>query len=97
VNFTEWDGLVRILFNRKHKTLHGVMGTKSVLKMLEANLRTYYALEDRMAPDPFPDVKQILTEVLSMEEFKGKRAANMDIDDFLALLTAFNEKGLHFA
>ena len=28
---------------------------------------------------------------------KDKRAAKMDLDDFLALLVAFNEKGLHFS
>lgn len=31
VNFSEWDGLIRLLFNRKHKKLHSVLTTKSVL------------------------------------------------------------------
>lgn len=34
VNFAEWDGLVRLVFNRKHKTLHSVLTTKSVLGVL---------------------------------------------------------------
>lgn len=33
VNFNEWDGLIRLLFNRKHKTLHSVLTTKSVLQV----------------------------------------------------------------
>ena len=31
VNFVEWDGLVRLLFNRKHKTARAVLCTKSTL------------------------------------------------------------------
>ena len=31
-----------------------------------------------------------------MARFDGKRPAKMDQDDFLALLVAFNAKGLHF-
>ncbi|CAN0442546.1 unnamed protein product [Discosporangium mesarthrocarpum] len=42
-------------------------------------------------------VKTILEEVLSQDSFAGKRAAQMDIDDLLELLAAFNAKGLHFA
>lgn len=45
VNFMEWDGLVRLLFNRKHKTLHPLLTTKSVLKMLETNYKTFKSLE----------------------------------------------------
>jgi len=34
VNFLEWDGFVRMLFNRKHKTLRAILTTKSVLQVL---------------------------------------------------------------
>ena len=40
----EWDGLVKLAFNRKNKTLRSVLNTKSVFELLEANLRTYCAL-----------------------------------------------------
>lgn len=36
VNFLEWDGFVRILFNRKHKTLRAILTTKSVLQVTHA-------------------------------------------------------------
>jgi len=45
INFMEWDGLVRLLFNRKHKTLHALLCTKAVLKMLETNYKTFKSLE----------------------------------------------------
>ena len=43
------------------------------------------------------DVKSIVETILEADQFKDKRAAKMDIDDFLALLAAFNNAGLHFA
>lgn len=43
------------------------------------------------------EVKQLIESVLDEESFVGKRAAGMDIDDLLALLSAFNEKGVHFS
>ena len=44
VNFVEWDGLVRLCFNRKNKTLGAIFKTTSVLKLLEENVRTHRAL-----------------------------------------------------
>lgn len=191
VNFMEWDGLVRLLFNRKHKTLHPLLTTKSVLKMLETNYKTFKSLEAQQsgsgsasdgsggggsvashggaslargpaaaggssavarpsgldmldmlgagtfgsssshaagggggggaaaAADGMDDdgddgwfaagtkgkvpssadmvlVKGIVEEVLAMPEFESLRSAQMDQDDILALLAAFNARGLHF-
>ena len=44
VNFKEWDGLVRLCFGRKNKTLGGIFRTKTVLELIEANYKTYRAL-----------------------------------------------------
>jgi 18S rRNA (adenine1779-N6/adenine1780-N6)-dimethyltransferase len=44
VNFKEWDGLVRICFNRKNKTLGSIFRQKSVLAVLEKNYKTLKAL-----------------------------------------------------
>ena len=42
------------------------------------------------------EVKEMVENVLVAESLEGKRAAGLDIDDLLALLSAFNEKGVHF-
>jgi phosphoglycolate phosphatase-like HAD superfamily hydrolase len=42
-------------------------------------------------------VGDILERILAKEEYKDKRARNMDLDDFLQLLADFNEAGIHFA
>jgi 18S rRNA (adenine1779-N6/adenine1780-N6)-dimethyltransferase len=41
INFKEWDGLLRILFNRKNKTLSACFGTSTVLELLEKNYRIH--------------------------------------------------------
>jgi len=97
VNFIEWDGLVRLLFNRKHKTVRAILTTKSTLELLEENMKTYMSLNNIPVPSPFPNVKEVVEKVLTEENYADKRAARMDIDDFLCLLAAFNNHGIHFA
>jgi 18S rRNA (adenine1779-N6/adenine1780-N6)-dimethyltransferase len=48
-------------------------------------------------PDKLPDMKAVVEEVLALPEFLDKRPAKMDLDDFLALLAAFNARQIHFA
>jgi 18S rRNA (adenine1779-N6/adenine1780-N6)-dimethyltransferase len=134
INFIEWDGLVRMLFNRKHKTLRAILTTKSILHILEENMKTHKSLngslnnnmnannnnnhttiafDDDMDEDEGDNddndemdldrtsstqrVKEIVESVLEKEGFADKRAARMDIDDFLCLLAAFNAEGIHFS
>ena len=42
------------------------------------------------------DMKSLVDDVLDQIRFREKRARTMDIDDFMKLLVAFNEKGVHF-
>ena len=104
VNFVEWDGMVRLLFNRKNKTLRSVLMTKPTIKMLEENRRTHLSLknkgQDQSNDEEMADekgVQEIIEEVVSREEWMGKRASKLDLDDFLSLLAEFNSKGIHFA
>lgn len=61
ISYEEWDGLLRICFVRKNKTLRGnFLGTTSVISMLEANYRTWCAqndipVEDGPPSGPNPD------------------------------------------
>lgn len=105
VNFVEWDGMVRLLFNRKNKTLRSVLLTKPTIKMLEENRRTHLSLQNKGNNGDVDDeemkdekgIQEIIEEVVSKEEWNGKRASKLDLDDFLSLLAEFNSKGIHFA
>jgi len=99
VNFTEWDGLVRLLFNRKHKTIRALLSTKSTLLMIEENYKTQLSLKNIpfLQPDPLPDMKKLVEDVLVSENCVEKRSATMDINEILSLLAAFNAQGIHFS
>jgi 18S rRNA (adenine1779-N6/adenine1780-N6)-dimethyltransferase len=99
VNFQEWDGMIRLLFNRKNKTLRSVLMTKPTLKLLGDNRRTHQALQastDDMEDDS-QSIKEILEEVTGNERWAGQRASKLNLDDFLELLAEFNKRGIHFA
>ncbi|CAO3696483.1 unnamed protein product [Umbelopsis ramanniana] len=95
VDFKEWDGLMRILFVRKNKTLSSSFKTQSVLDMLEKNYKTFCSTHDMMIDDTF-DIKEKINAVLESVDMGSTRAAKCDLDDFLKLLVAFNEASIHF-
>lgn len=157
VSWDEWDGMLRICFVRKNKTLRASwLGTKEVLAMLERNYRVWCAMnnvmldetevEDEMEVDGEEDewggimevdgeeeddevpsffkeeaermarekgnktkskrkktrvaelVREKIRKVLEdVTELADMRSGKCDENDFLRLLHAFNEEGIHFA
>ncbi|KIN06455.1 hypothetical protein OIDMADRAFT_111844 [Oidiodendron maius Zn] len=160
VSWDEWDGMLRICFVRKNRTMRASwLGTKEVLAMLERNYRVYCALnnitlddtvigeEDEMdvdegmgidddgdewagindEEDDMPEffkeeaqksanqtptktkskrkktrvaelVREKIRKVLEdVTELADQRAGKCDENDFLKLLYAFNQEGIHFA
>lgn len=162
ISFDEWDGLLRIAFVRKNRTMRAsFLGTSAVLELLEANYRTWCAqnnipIDDgpsgEMSAAPmdldmdlgehsdeersegrdddwqgFMDVDPTVLEFIPAEGSKQKggkrkrkgkvnelvrekirkvleektdlaerRARQCDEGDFLRLLWAMNEEGIHF-
>lgn len=96
VNFLEWDGLVRLAFNRKNKTLRAALTTKTVLELLDGNVKTLASVRGEALPEGW-DVKAAVEGVLDATGFSDKRSSKLDVDDFLALLAAMNKAGVHFA
>ncbi|XP_014673758.1 PREDICTED: probable dimethyladenosine transferase isoform X2 [Priapulus caudatus] len=95
VNFQEWDGLVRIAFVRKNKTLSAAFRQSNVLELLEKNYRIHCSVNGITIPSDF-DTKAFIIAILEEGNFDKKRPRSMDIDDFLGLLHAFNSRGIHF-
>ena len=187
INFVEWDGLVRLCFMRKNKTLSAIFRTKHVINMLHENFKIYSrhtntttaaaanaaavpdlssmmvgmnaaddagaSMAQKLTPggpalhstqllskkqlkkqakvakqkgqalpatsnqheeeeemeddndqmdegtDPLTSrtaFKKLVIETLEAEELLTKRAAKMEILDFLTLLNAMNQAGIHF-
>lgn len=98
VDFHEWDGLLRIVFVRKNKTIAAGFKSNNVLEILEKNYKTYLATMGEMAVDnALEEVKKKIEHVLTSTGFSDKRAAKLDQTDFLKMLYAFHQVGIHFA
>ena len=95
INFKEWDGLTRICFVRKNKTLSASFNSTGVLLMVEKNFKVACSVGGRAVPEGW-EARQEVDKVLESINFKEKRARVMDIDDFMKLLHAFNSAGIHF-
>ena len=185
INFTEWDGLVRLCFMRKNKTLSAIFRIKHVINMLHENFKIYRRHElqaastgaafepdkvdlsammvgmndeivhagaasltpggpvlhstqmlskkqlkkqakvarQKLGAQPMPEevamedeeeamddevgenddpatsraaFKRLVIQVLEKEDLLTKRASKMEILDFLTLLNAMNQAGIHF-
>ncbi|MCL4133675.1 UNVERIFIED_CONTAM: hypothetical protein GTU68_045825 [Idotea baltica] len=95
INFREWDGLLRILFVRKNKTVLSSFKQKAVLKTLEKNYMSWASLNKKEVPKDF-DLKSKIEDILIDGKFDSMRARQMEQDDFLAVMHAFNKEGIHF-
>lgn len=94
VDFKEWDGLMRICFGRKRKTLRASFCTTHTLRLLEDNYKTWCALTGtRETKQP---IKDMCLEVLSSLDLTETRAIKIELDTFFRLLLEFNKRGIHF-
>ena len=112
VNFIEWDGLVRLAFNRKNKTLRAGLTSTAVLELLAKNAAVAAAVGGAGAAaggdvamvggagggrPTEAEMQAVVERVLDETGLREARASKLGIDQFLTLLTAFNAAGVHFA
>jgi len=91
INFVEWDGLVRLCFNRKNKTLGAIFRTKSVLKLIADNLKTQRALAGGMAPPQPAAPTPMAMEEDEEEDEDGDRPAGRDGESIAAARALIDE------
>jgi 18S rRNA (adenine1779-N6/adenine1780-N6)-dimethyltransferase len=96
VNFLEWDGFVRLCFQRKNKTLGAIFKQSSVEEVLHQNYLTNCAMKNLPAEKDIAYTKAAIARVLSEGGYADKRSAKLTQDDFLKMLAMFNEAGYHF-
>lgn len=101
INYKEWDGMLRICFLRKNKTLSNLFHQTSVMEMLRHNYEVHCSMKniniDRNNNNDGFNIKDKITAILTEIKFEMKRARSMDIDEFLLLLCTFNKHDLHFS
>ncbi|KAL5362809.1 S-adenosyl-L-methionine-dependent methyltransferase [Aspergillus floccosus] len=84
INYEEWDGLLRICFVRKNKTIRSsFLGKHTVMDLLEANYRTWCAQNDIPVEDgPADDDMEMDTgNVQDDEDMEPEDDMDMDEDD----------------
>ncbi|GAB2212099.1 hypothetical protein Droror1_Dr00025445 [Drosera rotundifolia] len=133
----EWDGILRICFSRKNKTLGSIFKQKKVLALLEKNYKTLQSLaqgstgsqgmdsssfgeifddlkrkddeDDEMeveddsdtesmadAMDTGSGFKDKVIGVLKRYDYEDKRSSKLTQNEFIHLLSVFNEAHIHF-
>lgn len=96
INFKEMDGLLRICFSRKNKTISSEFKQNKILEMLEKNFRSFCSLKNTVLPPDF-NMKSKVGNILQDGNFADKRSRNLGTNDFLDLLARFNSEGIHFS
>merc|ERR1711862_571393 len=94
VDFREWDGLMRICFGRKNKTLRSSFNTPYTIKMLQENYKTMCALTGKTPIKG--NFKDHVLGVLESLDLLQTRAIKIDLDGYFKLLLEFNKAGIHF-
>lgn len=109
LDYNEWNGLLHICFGRKNKTLAAGFKNSSTLATLEANYKTLLSMKAQSGNDDSMDVemddkkdlkdvvKGKIEQVFETTGLGAKRPAKCTQKDFLTLLHAFHQVGLHFA
>lgn len=126
IGFDEWDGMLRICFVRKNRTIAAGFKSPTVMGILEKNYSQFMALnkennnnnnndddDDSMdidsnnnnsklrAKERSKEIEKVVKEkvetVLNTTGLGEKRAGKCTEKDFLTLLHAFHQVGIHFA
>jgi len=93
INFMEWDGMIRICFERPNKNVRNPFLTKTVLSTLEKNHKTFCQLNQKT---PVKDMKSAVLQILEQSGLAKKKSRHLDITQFLRLMKLFNDANIHF-
>ena len=94
IDFEEWDGLIRIGYRHKLRTMRKVFSGMSVVNMLEHNYKTWCSI-NQVAPDKTP-FKKLLLDTISEAGLAWHLPKNLDIPKWMDLLERFHKKGIYF-
>jgi 18S rRNA (adenine1779-N6/adenine1780-N6)-dimethyltransferase len=95
INFAEWDGLLRICFSRKNKTLAASFKPSAVVDLLQRNYVTWCAQNEVLVEDTL-SMKEKIEKVWDRTGLGAQRAAKCAEGDFLRLLHEFREENILF-
>lgn len=77
INYKEWDGILRLAFLRKNKTLTGIFRQKAVLEMVDKNYRTYCSVNNKVFYLLFEILTQMFLGNSRIIHYQGIRGASV--------------------
>ena len=95
VNLEEWDGLLKIIFNRKNKTVMSTFRANGVVDELFKRYEAYQRLENKESVD-FEEFKKTLEKIINDSGLNEERAGKLDTVALMNLLKSCLEFGIHF-
>ncbi|RHW71783.1 ribosomal RNA adenine dimethylase family protein [Trypanosoma brucei equiperdum] len=95
VDFEEWDGLVKHIFNRKNKKVSSIFRTKNTVRTLYDKYCSYQRMEGVNDVKTFEEFRQHLESILQ-EPIFDKRARVLDQESIMELLCCFTKNDIHF-
>ena len=101
IDFEEWDGLVKLIFNRKNKKVSSIFRTKTAQQTLFDSYISYVKMEnggtlDGLSPMSLEAFKELLESLLVAEPLFERRGRSLNLEEVAHLLSMFNSRGVHF-
>lgn len=104
VDFEEWDGMVKMIFNRKNKKVTSIFRTKAALQALHERYISYQKMERGQAAgaassaDESVTIEQFKTllETVIADPMFEKRGRSLDEESMMGMLAHFLKNGIHF-
>lgn len=95
LDFADWDGLLRVLFLRKNKTLAANFKSGDLFKVIHEN-HIRRQQKDKSASCTEAELKDRALKILEVTGLAQQRAAKMKKEEFLELFQKFSQAGIHF-
>ncbi|CDJ39594.1 dimethyladenosine transferase, putative [Eimeria tenella] len=96
VDFYEWNGLLRLCFSRKRKTIRSIFKQPSVLSFLETNHKLFCSLNKKL-PYSSSELQQQVAAAAAAAAAADKRSVNLASNDFFLLLLEFHKRHIYFS
>lgn len=92
LDFPDWDGLLRVLFLRKNKTLAANFKSGDLFKVIHDN----HMRRNPQANVSEAELKDRTMKILEESGFAQQRSSKMKKEEYLELFQKFNQAGIHF-
>lgn len=98
VDFEEWDGMVRYIFNRKNKKVTSVFRTKTAIEELRTKYVAFRKMEGMKEEEATvsPEEFRILLDKVLADPLFECRGKSLDEATLMEMLGHFTKHGIHF-